>query len=385
MRNAAPLVVLFALSLAAGCGSSGCTASKQGPAPGDGCLFVEEGSGPAGETPLRAEVVASGLEVPWGVAFLPDGAILVAERPGGLRRIENGQLLPDPIATVNITPEGEGGLLGIAADPAFAANRRLYLYFTAPGPKNRIERWIVAEDGRSAAFDRLLLDGIPAARSHDGGRLAFGPDGYLYACTGDARTPESAQDPQALSGKLLRIGTDGTTPADNPWPGSPAWAIGIRNCEGFDFLDDGRVILADHGPSGEFGWRGHDEVSLVRKGDNLGWPEIKGCEARQGLVTPILSWRQAVPPGGGAIYRGAELPFRGVFLVGTLGSQHLHRVVFSGDRVNRHEVYFQDQLGRIRTVIQGPDGGLYLTTSNCDGRAECPPEKDVLVRIRAGG
>jgi glucose/arabinose dehydrogenase len=383
MRHALRFIAAASAALA-GCGSSGCSTSKQqGPTAAD-CVYVEDGFGPAGEVPLRTEVVASGLEVPWGVAFLPDGAILVAERPGRIRRIENGRLLSDPVAAVEISAGGEGGLLGLAADPDFAANRYIYLYYTAPGGANRIERWAVAPDGRSATADRVLLDGIAASRRHDGGRLAFGPDGHLYACTGDAGTPERAQDLRDPAGKLLRVGKDGGIPADNPWPGSPAWLIGIRNCEGFDFLDDGRVILADHGPSGEFGWRGNDEVSVAQKGDNLGWPAIKGCEAREGMASPILAWRKAVPPGGGAIYRGDELPFRGDFLVGTLGSRHLHRIVLSGGRVARHEVYFDGDLGRIRTVIQGPDGGLYLATSNCDGRAECPAQGDVLVRVRAG-
>ena len=373
------------LALAAAALVTGCTSARNGrPPAAPGCTFVEEGHGPASTTPLRTEVVASGLEVPWGVAFLPDGAILIAERPGRLRRVEAGRLLPDPIATVDVAGGGEGGLLGLVADPAFASNRRVYLYYTAPGDVNRIERWVVSADGRSAAPDRILLDDIPAARFHDGGRLAFGPDGLLYACAGDAGKPESAQDPQARSGKLLRLGTDGRVPADNPWPGSAAYVIGLRNCQGFDFLDDGRLVIADHGPSGEFGWRGHDEVSIARKGDNLGWPEVKGCEAKEGLVAPLLSWREATPPGGGAIYRGTELPFPGDFLVGTLGSRHLQRVRLANGRLAGHEVYLQDALGRIRTVIQGPDGGLYLTTSNCDGRGDCPPEKDVLVRVRPG-
>lgn len=373
------------LLLPAACASAqtaGCSSNGDGGGRGGACVFVEEGAGPAGETPLRTEVVARGLEVPWGVAFLPDGAILVNERPGRIRRIEGGALLPDPVATVAVSPDGEGGLLGLAADPDFATNRRLYLYVTGTDDRNRVERWLLAEDGRSATFEEVLLAGIPAARFHDGGRLAFGPDGFLYACAGDAGTPESAQDPEALSGKLLRLGTDGEIPADNPWPGAAAWAIGLRNCEAFDFLDGGRVIVADHGPSGEFGWTGHDEVSIATRGANLGWPEVKGCETRAGLVTPLLSWESAVPPGGGTIYRGTELPFDGDFLVGTLGSRHLHRVALAGDRLRAHEVYLDGELGRIRTVIQGPDGGLYLTTSNCDGRGDCPPEKDVLVRVR---
>ncbi|MFB3906332.1 MAG: sorbosone dehydrogenase family protein [Acidobacteriota bacterium] len=176
------------------------------------------------------------------------------------------------------------------------------------------------------------------------------------------------------------------TPAFQPVSGSPVFLTGIRNTQGFDWIDDFLLIVTDHGPSGEMGQSGHDELSLARAGDNLGWPTIYGCQGRQGMISPLLSWEQAAPPGGAALYKGSEIPeWRGSLLIATLGSRHLHRLALSQDdppRPQHHEVYFQDQFGRLREVISGPDQELYLTTSNCDGRGECGPEKDRLLRIR---
>lgn len=354
------------------------------------CTLVERGVGPEGRVEVRVEEVATGLEVPWGLAFLPGGDLLVTERPGRLRLVAGGRLEPEPVATVEAEASGEGGLLGLALHPGFAENRLFFLYLTVERrgrSENRIERWRLAEDARSASRDGVLFAGIPAARFHNGGRLRIGPDGMLYAGTGDAGDPELSRDPQSPAGKLLRLSLDGEVPPDNPIPGSAAFLSGLRNTQGFDWPGDGTVWVSDHGPSGELGRRGHDEVNVARAGDDLGWPTIYGCETREGLVAPALTWRQAVPPGGAAIYTGSAIPeWRGSLLVGTLGSRHLHRVVVSGrepGRVERHEVYFAGRggHGRLREVVMGPDGDLYVTTSNCDGRGSCPPDGDRILRI----
>jgi glucose/arabinose dehydrogenase len=354
-----------------------------------GCTLVEDGFGPEGPVAVRAEEVVSGLEVPWGLAFLPGGDLLVTERPGRLRLVRDGRLVPTPVASVATGASSEGGLLGIALHPDFAANRFVYLYVTVSGdggPTNQVERWRLAEDGLSAARDRVIYGGIPAARFHNGGRLRFGPDGMLYVGTGDARDPDLSQDPMSPAGKLLRLTPEGAIPDDNPIPGSPAFLLGLRNTQGWDWPgnDAATLWITDHGPSGEFGRRGHDEVSVATPGDNLGWPTIYGCEERDGLVTPLLTWENAAPPGGAAIYTGTAIPeWRGSLLVGTLGSQHLHRVVIEDGRLVRHEGYFAgaEGFGRLREVLMGPDGALYVTTSNCDGRAACPPDGDRVLRI----
>jgi glucose/arabinose dehydrogenase len=368
------------LLAAVGCGNAA--------EPGDRCMLVASGFGPDGSVPIRVETVVSGLEVPWGIAFLPGGDLLVTERPGRLRLVTGGRLVETPVARLPVTSAGEGGLLGIVLDPAFTQNHRFFLYYTGERDGrtvNRIERWRLADDERSAVPDRIVLDGIPAARYHDGGRLRFGPDGMLWAGTGDGTEPERSQDRDSLSGKLLRITPDGQVPPDNPWPGNPAWLMGVRNVEAFDWSSDRRLYVADHGPSGELGRTGHDEVSLAGRGANLGWPTIWGCGSGAGMVVPALTWNAAVPPGGAAFYTGHAIPeWRGSLLVGTLRSQHLHRIVFDANdpaRVASHEVYLRDRYGRLRDVVMGPDAELYVTTSNCDGRGTCPPEKDAVLRV----
>jgi glucose/arabinose dehydrogenase len=366
-------------------------APARGPAAGAaGCTLVEGGWGPAGEVPIRVERVATGLVVPWGIAFLPGGDALVTERPGRIRLLRGGSLQPDPVATIAVGEQGEGGLLGIAADPRFAENRRFYVYYTADKGRrtvNRLARWVLAPDARSAREDKILLDDVSAEKFHDGGRIRFGPDGQLYVGTGDAGRPTRSQDRGSPNGKILRLTTDGAPAPGNPSPGSPVFVLGVRNAEAFDWLDDRTLVVADHGPSGELGRSGHDEVSVARAGANLGWPDIYGCEARGGLVSPVIAFRQAMPPGGGSIYRGDAVPaWKGSFLVGTLGSRHLHRFAVSSDgRLAKHETYLLGDppggLGRLRDVEQAPDGSVWITTSNCDGRGRCPAEKDVVARI----
>ncbi|MGC4113563.1 MAG: PQQ-dependent sugar dehydrogenase [Myxococcales bacterium] len=359
-----------------------------------GCVLVDEGDGPDGTVPVRAQTVVSGLEVPWALAFLPDGGFLLSERPGRVRLFRQGRLLETPVITFPKEAAGEGGLMGLALHPDFSANRWLYLYRTvasASGERsNEVERWTLSEDLTTASLDRVIVDRIDAALYHDGGRIRFGPDGMLYVGTGDATHPERAQDPASLNGKLLRLTPEGEAPTDNPFPASPVFLSGLRNPEGFDFKEPSLLYVVDHGPSGELGGRtGHDEVNLARPGDNLGWPTVWGCTSQADLVSPLLTWTKAVPPGGAALYTGDAIPqWRGSLLVGVLGAKHLHRVILDPlrpERVVGHEVYFRGDppkgLGRVREVVMGPDGALYVTTSNCDGRGTCPPEKDRVVRI----
>ncbi|NUP08036.1 MAG: PQQ-dependent sugar dehydrogenase [Polyangiaceae bacterium] len=385
-----------ALVVASACGSNG-GSSGGNPAPPanatSSCQLVESGFGEAGTAAIRVEVVASGLEVPWGIAFLPDGDMLVTERPGRVRIVSKQGQLGAPIATPAVSKSGEAGLLGIALHPRFAENRQFYVYLTGERDghdENRVERYVMSEDRSKATLDKVIVGGIPSAQYHDGGRLRFGPDGMLYIGTGDARSPERSQDPKDLAGKILRLTPDGEVPADNPRAGSAAFITGIRNTQGFDWLDDKTLVVSDHGPSGEYqGRTGHDEVSIAHAGDNLGWPTIYGCGESTGMVTPAISWKTANPPGGAAVYRGSAIQaWKGAVLVGGLRSEHLHMLRFgAGERpgVERHEVYLAGKAGygRLRDVVMGPDGHLYVTTSNCDGRGDCGDEKDRILRIVA--
>lgn len=381
--------LLGALALGAGlscsCGSS---------APFDpNCVLVADSFGPKGTVGVKAETVAAGLEVPWGIAFLPNGDMLVTERPGRIRAIRAGQLAAAPVAELQVSTAAESGLLGIATHPDFATNKLFYVYLTVDegGERfNRVLRMRLSDDGLTAAEDKVIIDTIPGAQYHDGGRLRFGPDKMLYVGTGDAREPDTSQDADNVAGKLLRLTPDGDVPPDNPLPGKKAFLTGIRNTQGFDWFDDQKTMaVTDHGPSGDTSRSDHDEVNVVTAGQNLGWPTIYSCESEAGLVSPSLTWESAAPPGGAAFYRGDAIPeWKGSLLVGTLKSKHLHLVAFdpaNPRKVAKHEVYFEGDppngFGRLRDVVMGPDGALYVTTSNCDGRGSCPADKDKILRI----
>lgn len=360
-----------------------CTRSdgaEKAPASSPGCTYVEGDYGPAGTVPVVAETIADGLEVPWGIGFLPNGDFLVTERPGRIRLVANGRLASDPVAVVPIQAQSEGGLLGIAIDPAFAQSRAFYVYFTSGGT-NRIARYLL--EGNAARMDRIVFDGIPAAQFHDGGRMHFGPDGMLYVGTGDGREPSRSRDPRSPSGKILRIGRDGEIPADNPIAGNPMWIRGVRNVQGFDWIDGEHVVLADHGPSGELGRSGNDELDVATRGDDLGWPEVWRCDTSAGVVTPKMVWQKGLPPGGAIVARGDAIPeWKNDVIVTSLGAQLLVRVVLGAERVEHHEIYFRGTYGRLREIVNAPDGSIFVTTSNCDGRGTCPATRDRILRLR---
>lgn len=358
------------------------------------CERVTEGWGPKGSVSFKVEKVATGLTVPWGVVFLPNGGILISERPGRVRLVREGQLDPTPVLEVQVSAQGEGGLLGLALHPQFrfTTNPTFYAYFTVDKEGkavNRVVRYKLNATGTKATQDKIILDDIPSARFHNGGRLRFGPDGMLYIGTGDARDPNLSQQRESMAGKILRVTPEGEIPVDNPWQGNPAYMIGLRNTQGFDWWKDGYMVVTDHGPSGDLGRSDHDEFTFAKAGSDLGWPTIHRCEAQEGQLTPALTWAKAAPPGGAALYTGDAIPeWKGSLLIGTLGSKHLHRIAFADDgsaAIKLHEVYLEGDAptgyGRLREVIMGPDKQLYVTTSNCDGRGSCPSDGDYLLRL----
>lgn len=348
---------------------------------------------------ITVENWVTGLEAPWSLVFLPDGNALVSERPGRIRLIRDGHVAGKPYAVFetrrdrsdasffNLYARGEGGLMGLAVHPEFPKAPYVYAMYTwrgTRGVRNRIVR--LRHQGDHAVFDKIVLGGVPGARFHNGGRIAFGPDGMLYAATGEIFEARMAQDLDALGGKILRIAPDGGIPPDNPFPGSPVWSYGHRNPQGLAWHPQtGALFQSEHGPSGEVGFGAHDEINVIEKGRNYGWPLIVGAPGRAPYVDPIVMWPEAsVPPAGIAFHRGA-------LYVATLRSEALIRITLDrrggGYRATRIERLFAEDrndgvLGRLRDAVSGPDGFLYVLTSNRDGRGSPRPGDDKILRLR---
>ena len=333
-------------------------------------------------TRFKAETVVRNLVVPWSVAFAPDGRLFVTERPGRVRVVENGVLLGTPALTVNdVFAVGEAGLLGLALDPAFAQNGHVYLIYTEsrPGlsPVNRVVRF--RELNNTLAEAVTILDEIPGSSIHDGGRLRFGPDGALYITMGDARDLDAPQDLASFNGKILRINPDGTVPADNPFA-SPVYSSGHRNPQGLDWHPiTGELWATEHGDIG------NDEVNRIDAAASYGWPVIEGDATMPGMRPPVLFFSPSIAPSGASFYTGHTLPgFRNDLFFATLRGEHLHRVRL--DPANPRVVVSDERLlegrfGRLRDVVPGPDGALYLLTNNRDGRGTAAADDDRLIRL----
>ncbi|MBI4504586.1 MAG: PQQ-dependent sugar dehydrogenase [Chloroflexi bacterium] len=338
----------------------------------------------ASPAPLRftVAVAASGLEVPWGLVFAPDGRAFVSERPGRIRVLAGGQLQPAPWAVLPVAHVGEGGLLGLALHPQFPAEPYLYAYYTYRAPDGRLLNRVVrlrAEGSRGGAA-QTLLDDIPGAAIHDGGGLAFGPDGKLYVGTGDAAQRSVAPRPDSVAGKVLRINADGSVPADNPFVGSPVYSLGHRNVQGFAWDAQGRLYATEHGPSGEDGRCCRDEVNLIVPGGNYGWPTHAGIARDPRFRDPVVeSGMDTWAPSGAAFWRGS-------LFVAALRGVHLRRLAFGpdGQTVVANEALLLDRYGRLRAVAAGPDGALWVGTSNRDGRGRPAPDDDRLLRLVPG-
>ncbi len=317
------------------------------------------------------EVVAEDLDIPWEIAFLPNGDLLITERSGNLLRLGQDK---SSIAIQGVTHIGEGGLLGLALHPNFEQNSTIYLYLTSQisgSITNRVESYTL--NGNVLDNRKVILDGIPGAVNHDGGRIEFGPDGHLYITTGDAGDPQSAQDIQSLAGKILRLTAEGAIPADNPFQ-SPVYSYGHRNPQGLAWDDQGRLWSTEHGRSG-FG-SGFDELNLIEAGKNYGWPVIQGDETREGMQVPVIHSGASTTwaPGDVAFTQGS------LYFSGLRGAS-LYAFSLEEDVVDRFMTYFEDEYGRLRAVRLGPDGHLYMTTSNQDGRGQPQEGDDKLLRI----
>lgn len=380
MTGTGRLALALTLSLAAPC-----MALAQAP------MRVSSSAGP-----LLVETVARGLENPWGLAFLPDGRMLVTERPGRLRIVSRDGTLGPPLPGLpRIAARGQGGLLDIALDPKFVDNRTLYVSFAQPreggGSATAVARAVLNPAETALGGTEVIFQQQPAGNTtnHFGSRLVFGRDGNLFITTGDRwNQMMSAQDPSTHIGKVMRIRTDGSAPPDNPFIGQEGrrpeiWSLGHRNAQGAVLHPEtGMLWTIEHGA------RGGDEVNVVRKGLNYGWPvisygvhysglKIGEGQAKDGLVQPIHYWDPSIAPSGAMFYTADRYPgWRGSLFTGGLVSEMLVRMTVSGERVTGEERLLKEVGERIRDVRQGPDGLIYLLTDSGDGR---------ILRLRPAG
>lgn len=318
--------------------------------------------------PEVVSTIATGLEAPWGLDFFPNGDAIVTERDSKrVLRISGPDHEVSEIGVLDeAAPEVEGGLLGVAVSPDFATDSTAFFYLTT-ATDNRIVSATVTDDGLGPTT--VLVDGIPDHYIHDGGRLAFGPDGYLYASTGDTDVPELAPDLDSLGGKILRITTEGEPAPGNPFD-SPVWSYGHRNVQGLAFDTQGRLWAS------EFGNDLFDELNLVRKGKNYGWPTVEGTGGGQGLTDPQQVWDVADASPSGLAYLDGHLWMAG------LRGERLWRIALDGDRSRKPKAFFVGDYGRMRTIAVAPDGTLWLTTSNTDGRGVPNDGDDQILQLQ---
>lgn len=322
------------------------------------------------------EVVAEGLDTPWGLAILPAGEILITERPGRVRLINpKSKLETKPVALIEKVKEiGEGGLLGIAVHPNFGSNKYVYLYYTYSGngvnTLNRVVR--MKFENNNLTGEQIIIDKIPGNSNHNGGRIKFGPDGFLYITTGDAQNPSLAQNKEALAGKILRV-TDEGKPAPGNSFGTVIYSYGHRNPQGIAWDSVGRLWETEHGRSNPLS--GLDEVNIIKPGKNYGWPVIQGDEEKPGMVTPYANSGASVTwAPAGAVFVRNKLYFGG------LRGQSLYSIDISKkDRVVTE--HLKNEFGRIRDIILGSDNMLYITTSNNDGRGTPNVGDDKVIKI----
>lgn len=348
------------------------------------------GAAPAAQsTPYSVEVVAQDLATIWAVDFAPDGRIFLTERSGRIRTITNGALDAEPWLTLDVTESGESGLMGLALDHEFATNGYVYVaytYTTAGGAmQNRLVRLREDPATRRGVMDTVLLDDVRGGRVHDGARVKIGPDNTLYMTMGDSGSADLSQGLDTLNGKIVRLNLDGSIPDDNPFPGSAIYSYGHRNPQGLAWHPTtGHLFAIEHGPSGAQSCC--DEVNLIVPGQNYGWPRVTGDQQAEGTIPPVIhsgngrdtTWA----PGGATFVTGG--PWAGSLLFTGLRGQTLYRVTVDPTTPSAPVVlerHFEGQFGRLRDIVEGPDGALYLATSNRDGRGRPNAGDDQLLRL----
>jgi len=320
------------------------------------------------------QILATNLEKPWAIGFADD-KIFVTEKVGRVRVIESGILLDDPLATLRTANVFDGGLLGIAVHPAFDRNHFIYVYYTYEKDGvlwNKILR--ITESNNKLDAAKTIFDKIPGSAHNNGGIMKFGPDGKLYVGTGYiSESSHGPQDIQSLEGKILRINDDGTIPNDNPFSDSPVFSFGHMNTKGLGWDNEGNLFVTEMGPSK------NDEINLVQPGGNYGWPEQE-CSGSEQFVDPINCYDPAIEPGGIVFYYGDKVKLDNPLVLATLRTSHLFNLEIDEDEV-KSQTSILSGIGRIRDVAVGPDGYLYLITSNTDGKGFPDGSDDKLLMI----
>ena len=328
-------------------------------------------------TNIPLTIIAENLDVPWAIAFLPDNKMLVTERPGRVRIINaDGTTRQNFAATisVDVEPGGEGGLLGIALHPSFNENHYVYLYYTYRSQENQTLNRVVRMkfENDKLANEEIIVDKIPGAIYHNGGRIKFGHDGYLYITTGDGRESSRAQDTDSLAGKILRVTDQGKAALGNPF-NNPVYSYGHRNPQGIAWDSRGQLWATEHGRSNP---TGYDEINLIQSGKNYGWEIIQGNETKTGMETPkINSGATTTWAPSGAAFIGNSLFFAG------LKGETLYEAIIRDNQVIELKEHLAGEYGRLREVVVGPDGMLYITTSNRDGRGNPGNSDDKIIKV----
>lgn len=354
-------------------------------------IIIQEGEETEPEAELvkyELEIVAQDLYVPWSIVFSSPKRILVSERSGIIRQIIDGKLQPSPLVQFNeVAAQSEAGLMGMALDPNYEENSFLYAclaYQKENKLANKIVRLIDKQD--QILVDKTIIDNIPAAQLHAGCRVKFGPDQKLYITTGDATQKELAQNLDSLAGKILRIDPDGSIPEDNPFPNSPIYSYGHRNPQGLAWQpESGLLWETEHGPSGFDGPGGGDEINIIKPGGNYGWPLVSHEKNQEGLVAPKLIFTPAEAPASAMFYQGDVFPqFKNNFFFGALRGEDMIRLIL--DNEDQEKILSNEKLGldvgRIRDVVEGPDGLIYFSTSNQDGRGRARENDDKIYRLK---